>query len=131
MHRDDDAPTMTRNARKHAARKARRDEMLRQTLPSLEDWCTVVEEGELSLKGQVFNDARFPSGCFVTTNTIVFMNHLIAITNSGTKYRLGKPSAAYLDYRKRHNLGPISHQIFRFHPPNCEDPCDVEIQRIL
>ena len=113
-----------RNARKHAAKKQRRDALMLATLPTLDEWAFTQDgnDPDCSLTGRVYNHARYPDGQVVVTTPLRRLDHLTAITMSGTKYRLGTPSQDYLDYREKHGLGPISCKVFYFNPE-----CDSEL----
>ena len=99
--------TADRNHRKHENRKASRDARLREQYPTIEDWTTVLCEGELCLTGRVYNHARFNNGDQITTSRLKYIDHLLSKTQHNT-YTLGEPSQDYLDYRRKHNLGPIT-----------------------
>ena len=110
----------TRNARKHAAHKLKRDAMLKATLPTIDNWKVMDDYFEANsrvLHGYVYNDARYEDGHFVETSPLRRIDHLTAITSSGTKYRLGTPSEEYLAHRKKEGLGPIATKVFRYERP--------------
>ena len=106
--------TMTRNARKHANRRNKRNMKLRETLPRLEQWVFVDGEGVINLQGNVYNRCGFTDGTPVSTSPLIRLDHLTAITKSSTKYFLGTPHPDYIAYRQQNNLGPITSQVFYF-----------------
>jgi hypothetical protein len=104
----------SRNSQKHANRKAARNENMRKELPRLELWTVHMCDCNIVLSGNVFNHSSFGDGDHVTTSPIIRLDHLYARTESGTCYLLGTPSDAYLEYRSRNNLGPISTKVFHY-----------------
>ena len=109
--------TTSRNQRKHANRKALRDEKLLTEFPRIELWVFGEDRyGGNVITGTVYNHRIIADKENITTSPIVRMGHLFAITLSGSKYILGTPKKEYIDYREKHNLGPISHKVFRFDP---------------
>lgn len=108
----------TRNSRKHAARKERRNALLLATLPTIDDWCLIEDRGDMILEGRAYNDARFPDGALVSTSELARIDHLTAVTARGTKYRLGTPSKDYMLHREQHGLGPITTKVFYFNRSN-------------
>ena len=107
----------SRNQRKHANRKAKRDEKLRSDLPRVESWLFAQDEyGDQVLVGNVYNHRSREDGASIQTSPLVSCGHLFAVTLSGSKYLLGTPSKKYIDFREKHGLGPISQKVFHFDP---------------
>jgi hypothetical protein len=105
----------SRNQRKHANRKASRNEKLRAELPRLESWVFSSDSyGDNVLRGSIYNRPGYTDGEHVQTSPILRIDHLLAVTVSGTKYLLGEPSADYVAYRKHNGLGPITNEVFHF-----------------
>jgi len=112
-----ETPATTRNQRKHANRKARRDEKLRTDFPRLESWVVAKDSyGDCILAGNVYNHSRIKNGASIETSPLLKCGHLFAVTSTGSKYLLGTPSKEYMDFREKHNLGPISQKVFHFKP---------------
>jgi hypothetical protein len=113
-----EASTATsRNQRKHANRKARRDEKLRIQLPRVESWVLAQDSyGDQILIGNVYNHRSMHDGKSIQTSPLVSCGHLFAVTVTGSKYLLGTPSKEYTDFRERHGFGPVSQKVFHFDP---------------
>lgn len=73
----------------------------------LEDWAVgcssklayvAPECRPTTLTGQVFNHPRKPDGMRIRTTRIMSASGRVVLTESGTTYLLGRPSAEYVEY---------------------------------
>ena len=101
------------NARKRENRKRRQLD----ALPSMHHW-SVVENahGMLCLMGFVKNHPRFMDDNAISTSAVIAIDTSTATTESGSRYALGTPARAYLQYREDNRLGPLSDGRFRSEP---------------
>ena len=105
------------NYRKRENRKNAKEREL-QKLPLVENWATrVLSEYELALTGKIYGDDRFAPGFEIQTSPIAWINCQTACTASGTIYRLGAPSEAYIEFRKQNGLGMVPNRTFYLSTP--------------
>jgi hypothetical protein len=114
----------TRNQRKHENRKAARHAAYKAKYPVIEQWVIGLDEhGDSVVKGTVHGHRDIKDGESLVSSPLVRIGHLFAKTMSGSTYALGQPNQAYLDFRERHGLGPISTKVFLFDPWGSHSAC--------
>jgi hypothetical protein len=77
---------------KTAARSTKRGEAMSDQSVRIENWevVTIPWQSKQYLHGEVYGHPQFPDGHTVTTSRVIDLSDEMAVTKSGTVYRLGR-----------------------------------------
>ena len=110
-----------------------RDSLEAQAVPVvIQDWSFGYgRHGMFVVTGKVFNDLEGPGYFSFESSPVVTINDTFCLTKHGDNpvmvYKLGSPSDAYLAYRARNNLGPLTERVLHFGHDSRYPDQDLEV----